>query len=122
TPGYESHFIDVGTLSFGAIIGLADTIRDRVVLARTTVQCLVLPRSFLLEKNQNPGNIWGRRVFYLNSIIPSRDELFTHFLQSRNWKKFKTDFIRKSVRPSPRSHAYIDDVPIICKIVESPKD
>jgi len=61
-PTFESHFIDVGTITFGGIFGLGEKMEHRVVMARSTVQCLILPRFFLLEKKQNPGNIWERRL------------------------------------------------------------
>lgn len=121
-PVYNSRFIDVGTLTFGGIFGLGEKMEHRVVMARTTVQCLTLPRFFLLEKKQNPGNIWERRLFYLECMIPSREALFEHFLKTREWKKFKNDFIHQSLKHLDKNVAHIDDVPIICRIVESPDD
>ncbi|XP_037732501.1 uncharacterized protein LOC119563258 isoform X2 [Drosophila subpulchrella] len=121
-PAFESHFIDVGTITFGGIFGLGEKMEHRVVMARSTVQCLILPRFFLLEKKQNPGNIWERRLLYMECMIPSREALFAHYLKSCEWKKFKNDFIRETLKPSDNDCTHVDDIPIICKIVESSED
>ncbi|KAH8247579.1 hypothetical protein KR038_006635 [Drosophila bunnanda] len=118
-PFVESRFIDVGSISFGGIFGLGEQMQHRVIMARTTVQCLVLPRYFLLETKQNPGNIWERRLFYLDCMIPSREALFKQFLKTRKWKKFKNDFIRQSLKSSTNHGTHEEDIPIICRIVES---
>nr|XP_036674147.1 uncharacterized protein LOC108018276 isoform X2 [Drosophila suzukii] len=121
-PTFESHFIDVGTITFGGIFGLGEKMEHRVVMARSTVQCLIIPRFFLLEKKQNPGNIWERRLLYMECMIPSREALFAHYLKSCEWKKFKDDFIRETLKPSDNDCTHVDDIPIICKIVESSED
>ncbi|KAH8354425.1 hypothetical protein KR084_010624 [Drosophila pseudotakahashii] len=118
-PVFESHFIDVGTITFGGIFGLGEKMEHRVIMARTTVQCLTLPRFFLLEKKQNPGNIWERRLLYMECMIPSREALFGHYLKSCDWKKFKNDFIRETWKPTDNDNTHADDIPIICRIVES---
>ncbi|EDW25293.1 GL26512 [Drosophila persimilis] len=71
----RTHFIDVGSLTFGAIFGLGEKMEHRVIMARTVVQCLVLPRFWLLEEELNPGNIWQRRRFYLECSAPSRKKI-----------------------------------------------
>ncbi|XP_017053249.1 uncharacterized protein LOC108096282 isoform X2 [Drosophila ficusphila] len=121
-PVVESHFIDVGSLTFGGIFGLGEKMEHRVVMARTTVQCLILPRFFLLEKKQNPGNIWERRLLYIDCMIPSREALFEHYLKACEWKKFKNDFIRESLKPSDNDSTHVNDIPIICRIAESSED
>ncbi|XP_020817546.1 uncharacterized protein LOC110191135 [Drosophila serrata] len=121
-PFLESRFIDVGSITFGGIFGLGEQMKHRVIMARTTVQCLILPRFFLLENKQNPGNMWERRLFYLDCMIPSREALFKQFLKTRRWKKFKNDFIRQTVKLSPNHGTHIDDIPIICRIVESAEE
>ncbi|XP_034130776.1 uncharacterized protein LOC117585412, partial [Drosophila guanche] len=118
----ESHFIDVGKLTFGAIFGLGENMQHRVIMARTRVQCLLLPRFFLLEKNQNPGNIWQRRLFYLDCTIPSREYIFSHFLKGRDWNKFKHDVIKKTLYSSVKYKSRYEDIPIICRIVEANDD
>ncbi|TMW48074.1 hypothetical protein DOY81_006847 [Sarcophaga bullata] len=116
----ENHFIDVGSLTFGGIFGLGEKLEHRVIMARTTVQCLMIPRFWLLEKDQNPGNIWQRRRFYLESTIPSRQTLFNDFLNTRQWQKFKTNLIQSHLNPDSISNpTHVQDIPIICRIVEA---
>ncbi|KAH8246906.1 hypothetical protein KR032_003061 [Drosophila birchii] len=122
TPFVDSRFIDVGTISFGGIFGLGEPMKHRVIMARTTVQCLTLPRFFLLENKQNPGNIWERRLFYLECMVPSREALFEQFLKNRNWKKFKNNLIRQHVKPSDNHGTHTDDIPIMCRIVETAEE
>ncbi|XP_065355185.1 uncharacterized protein LOC135949524 [Calliphora vicina] len=130
TPSYqrpigklENHFIDVGSLTFGSIFGLGEKLEHRVVMARTTVQCLMIPRFWLLEKDQNPGNIWQRRRFYLDTTIPSRQTLFKDFLYTRQWQKFKTNLIQSHLNPNSIANpTRVQDIPIICRIVEARDD
>ncbi|XP_058982648.1 LOW QUALITY PROTEIN: uncharacterized protein LOC131804180 [Musca domestica] len=115
----KKHFIDVGSITFGGIFGLGEKSERRVIMARTTVQCLMIPRFWLFEKMQNPGNVWQRRRFYLDSTIPSRQSLFTDFVCTRQWKKFKSNTIQSNlVHASVSNPTRIQDVPIICQIIE----
>ncbi|XP_075159474.1 cyclic nucleotide-binding domain-containing protein 2-like [Haematobia irritans] len=117
---FENHFIDVGSITFGGIFGLGEQLEHRVIMARTTVQCLMIPRFWLLEKAQNPGNIWQRRRIYLNSTIPSRQSLFQDFLRSGHWEKFKTDYITNLLdQYSIANPTRIQEIPIICRITEN---
>ncbi|KPU79641.1 uncharacterized protein Dana_GF17086, isoform B [Drosophila ananassae] len=118
----ETRFIDVGSLTFGAIFGLGESMIHRVIMAKTIVQCLTLPRFFLLDPKQNPGNIWERRLLYLNSMIPTREKLFQHLLRTQEWKKFKNNFVNETVTQSAVNCADINDVPIICRIMEREQD
>ncbi|XP_054725388.1 uncharacterized protein LOC129235526 isoform X1 [Anastrepha obliqua] len=114
----ENHFIDVGSITFGGVFSLGEKLEHRVIMARTTVQCLMLPRYWLLEKEQNPGNIWQRRRFYLNSTIPSREQLFKDFLTTRTWQKFKNNVISSNLTRNLSNPTKVQDIPIICRIVE----
>jgi len=114
--------VDVGSLSFGGIFGLGEKIIHRVIMARTVVQCLLLPRYWLMEEEQNPGHIWQRRRFYLEGSIPSREELFGNFLKTRRWEKFKRDYVQSTLNPNSVNSTQPEDIPIICRIVETRDD
>uniref|UniRef100_A0A1A9WPS4 Cyclic nucleotide-binding domain-containing protein n=1 Tax=Glossina brevipalpis TaxID=37001 RepID=A0A1A9WPS4_9MUSC len=117
---HENHFIDVGSLTSGGIFGLGEKLENRVIMARTTVQCLVIPRFWLLHKEQNPGNIWQRRRFYLDSTIPSCQSLFKDFVSTRHWQKFKSDIIKQSIDVNSLAYSTkMQDIPIIGHIVEA---
>ncbi|XP_001355055.1 uncharacterized protein [Drosophila pseudoobscura] len=116
----RTHFIDVGSLTFGAIFGLGEKMEHRVIMARTVVQCLVLPRFWLLEEEQNPGNIWQRRRFYFECSVPSRQALFEDYLKTRRWDKFRRAYIQSTLDPNSKGNVtQEEDIPIICRIVET---
>lgn len=114
----ETHFIEVGVLTYGAIFGLGEKMTHRVIMARTNVQCLLLPRYWLMEEDQNPGHVWQRRKFYLENCIPSREELFRNFLKTRCWDKFKEDLIQSTLNPNSVNSTHPEDIPIMSRIVE----
>ncbi|TDG40973.1 hypothetical protein AWZ03_012598 [Drosophila navojoa] len=115
----ETHFIDVGSMTYGGIFGLGEKITHRVIMARTVVQCLLLPRYWLMATEQNPGHIWLRRRFSLETNIPSREELFNHFMKTRRWEKFKHDYVQSTLVETNSNGTHLEDIPIICRIVET---
>ncbi|KAH8366569.1 hypothetical protein KR084_004122 [Drosophila pseudotakahashii] len=123
TDPVETHFIDVGSLTYGSIFGLGEKMEHRVIMARTVVQCLLLPRFWLLEEEQNPGNIWHRRRFYFECNVPSRHDLFTNFLKTRQWNKFRHDYIQSLLNREEQGNiTKEEDIPIMCRIVETSDD
>ncbi|XP_030566087.1 uncharacterized protein LOC115766334 [Drosophila novamexicana] len=118
----ETRFIDVGSLTYGGIFGLGEKMAHRVIMARTVVQCLLLPRYWLFEEEQNPGHIWKRRRFYLEGSIPSREELFKDFIKTRRWENFKRDYVQSTLNPNSVNSTQPEDIPIICRIVETRDD
>ncbi|XP_033171743.1 uncharacterized protein LOC117148477 [Drosophila mauritiana] len=117
---FETHFIDVGSLTFGGIFGLGEKMEHRVIMARTTVQCIVIPRFWLFEPAQNPGNYWQRQRFYIECNIPTRADLFRDFLKTRKWERFRRDYINSILkRESLANFTKHEDIPIISHIVET---
>lgn len=115
----ETHFIEVGSLSYGGVFGLGEKFTHRCIMARTNVQCLQLPRFWLMEEDQNPGHIWQRRRFYLEQCIPSREELFDNFLKTRSWEDFKANYIQSTLDPRTANSAKIEDIPTIARLVQN---
>jgi hypothetical protein len=114
---HTQRFIDIGTFSCGSIFGLGEEMADRTIVARSPVQCLLIPRYWLFQKEQNIGNIWERTKVYLNITIPSREKVFVDFLRAQNWKKYKKKLIDNLVPEQRNKNATtIHDVPIICRI------
>lgn len=116
---YENQFVNAGFFSFGGIFGLGEKIEHRAIMSQTIVQCLLIPRFWLFEKPQNPGNMWNRIRFTLNSTIPSREGLFQNFLDTQKWEKYK-NWLIESVLNERRIYnpTKIQDIPLICRIVE----
>ncbi|KAH8285982.1 hypothetical protein KR054_000263 [Drosophila jambulina] len=116
----QTYFIDVGSLTYGSIFGLGEKMEHRVIMARTVVQCLLLPRYWLLKEEQNPGNIWNRRKFYFECNVPSRQDLFSNFLKTRKWNKFRHDYIQSLLDDKTTAQmSKEEDIPIMCRIVET---
>lgn len=118
----EQHqFVDVGTFSIGAVFGINEEMENRLIIARTMVQCLLVPRYWLFQKPQNIGNVWQRIKLFLNSSVPSQQKLFENFLANRKWKKYKkktVDQIKREYKISdPETQFY--NIPLICRIEES---
>lgn len=115
----ESQFVNAGLFSFGGMFGLGEKIEHRAIMSQTIVQCLLIPRFWLFEKPQNPGNMWNRIRFTLNSTIPTREGLFQNFLDTQKWEKYK-NWLIESVLNERRIYnpTKIQDIPLICRIVE----
>uniref|UniRef100_A0A182JA49 Uncharacterized protein n=1 Tax=Anopheles atroparvus TaxID=41427 RepID=A0A182JA49_ANOAO len=114
------HFLDVGTFRCGAVFGLGECHEHRTIVARTSTQCLLIPRCWLFLKRQNIGNTWQRLRMYLDWQLPRRDELFERFLSERAWLCYRRRLIQQA--PKRPSRTQLADVPIICRIAESTRN
>ncbi|SPP89889.1 blast:Cyclic nucleotide-binding domain-containing protein 2 [Drosophila guanche] len=122
-PQYETHFIDVASLTFGAIFGLGEKMQHRNIMTRTHVQCLVIPRFWLFEPAQNPGNFWQRKRFFVESNLPTRETLFNDFVKTRNWQNFSNSYLREVLSDSSTcSWTRPEDIPIVARIMETTED
>ncbi|BFG00818.1 uncharacterized protein DMAD_00736 [Drosophila madeirensis] len=122
-PQHETHFIDVASLTFGAIFGLGEKMQDRNIMTRTHVQCLVIPRFWLFEPAQNPGNFWQRKRFFVESNLPTRETLFGDFVKTRNWQQFSNGYLRAVLSDSSTcSWTRPEDIPIVARIMETTED
>ncbi|XP_055687322.1 uncharacterized protein LOC129792355 [Lutzomyia longipalpis] len=114
----HEYFVFVGSYKNGAIFGLGEEMTHRSVVARKYTECLLLPRYWLMQKEQNIGNIWSRTKIYLNLTLPSREATFDEFLRKRRWKRFKEDRMREYVgrKSEHQVTARLRDVPVLCRI------
>ncbi|XP_055618144.1 uncharacterized protein LOC129763272 [Toxorhynchites rutilus septentrionalis] len=117
---YEFHFIDVATYSCGSVFGVGEHMDDRMVTARDRVQCLLIPRYWLLQKPQNVNNVWSRIRIFLEQRQPSRNKLFIWFLDELRWKKYrhqlKEDWASVHAAKNPTTFC---NVPALCRIQQS---
>uniref|UniRef100_A0A182MJT1 Cyclic nucleotide-binding domain-containing protein n=1 Tax=Anopheles culicifacies TaxID=139723 RepID=A0A182MJT1_9DIPT len=115
----EYHFVDIATYSRGSVFGIGEHMVDRAVFARTHVQCLLIPRYWLLEKPQNRGNIWNRIRIFLEQRQPSRDRLFRWFLNELLWHRYRKQLVDDFLLVhAPRHLPRLIDVPLVCRIEE----
>ncbi|XP_035790785.1 uncharacterized protein LOC118466053 [Anopheles albimanus] len=122
SPPVEHRFIDVGTFSCGAVFGLGETLEHRTVVARTHVQCLAVPRDWLLAGRQNVGNVWQRLRMRLDATIPGRRQLFEQFVRDQHWQRRRKQVVHELVacrkRRTGTNATQLTDVPIICRVEE----
>ncbi|XP_055315861.1 uncharacterized protein LOC129575806 [Sitodiplosis mosellana] len=114
----REHFIEIGTIGCGAIFALGEHMEDRVIVAKhMEVQCLLIPHYWLFKKKQNVGNIWQRAKIYLDFTLPSRQEVFKHYLEAKKWKFHRNKLVCKSGQLKPQINTTrIEDVPILCRL------
>lgn len=109
------HFVNIGQYGKGAIFGLGEELQDRIIIAKSEVQCLLLPRYWLFKKEQNLGNIWSRTRMFLDKGLPSREQLFNEFLINRKWRSYRQQLIeetpKRSVHKTTRRN-----IPLMCRI------
>lgn len=120
TPGVRLQFLDVATLSVGAVFGINENMENRLIIARTTVQCLLIPRYWLFQKAQNTGNVWPRIQLFLNSSIPSQEKLFVEHLKNKKWNSYKKKTIEQIKQyykiSDPETRYY--NIPLMCRVQE----
>jgi len=109
-------FVNLGTYGAGSFFGLGETMEHRTIVALDAVQVLMVPRYWLLQKEQNIGNIWERSKIYLDLTVPSREKVFQQFMQTQKWIRYKRQVI-EGLLPERRSKnsTTIFDVPVICR-------
>jgi hypothetical protein len=119
-PNLRYQFIDVGSYFCGGVFGIGEEMLNRTIIARTTVQCLLIPRQWLFQKSQNIGNVWQRIKIFLNSSIPSQQKLFEEFLLNLKWKRYKDKIINQIAAVSKQNinETQYYNIPVICRIEE----
>lgn len=114
----KHQFVDVGSYFVGGVFGIGEEMENRVIIARNVVQCLMIPRFWLFQKAQNIGNVWQRIKLFLNSSVPSQQQLFENYLSNQKWKKYKKktiDDIKKQYGITA-SETQEYNIPVICRI------
>ncbi|XP_055537554.1 uncharacterized protein LOC129725574 [Wyeomyia smithii] len=116
----EHHFVDVASYECGSVFGVGEHMDDRTVVARGRVQCLLIPRYWLLQRSQNANNVWGRIRVFLEQQQPSREQLFKWFLNELRWQKYRrelrTNFASVHV---VTNETRIHDAPLLCRIEQA---
>lgn len=117
----KHQFIDIGSLAVGGVFGIGEEMVNRVIIARNVVQCLLIPRHWLFQKAQNIGNVWQRIKLFLNSSIPSQEQLLDSYISNQKWKRYK----KKTIDEVKRQHGITAastqyyNIPVICRIEDS---
>lgn len=109
----------MGSYSCGSVFGLGEEMEHRTIVAKNYVQCLLIPRYWLMQKSQNIGNVWQRTKMYLNSSVPSRRKIFEDYKSTNKWKAYKASLVNELHRQlNLKNPTTLLDVPMICRIDE----
>ncbi|XP_015177482.1 PREDICTED: uncharacterized protein LOC107066930 [Polistes dominula] len=74
-------FMQVCMFYRGACFGIGEKMLNRRIVSVTPVRCFLIPRYWLMERNQ--ANIWHRVRLFMDSKFLNRKELFKEFIKSR---------------------------------------
>lgn len=93
---------------------------DRSVVARDAVQCLLIPRYWLLQKRQNVNNVWSRIRIFIEKRQLSREQLFEWYLKELRWRQFRKQLRDNLVAVHATKHSTAaDDAPTLSRIEDS---
>ncbi|KAK5644898.1 hypothetical protein RI129_006198 [Pyrocoelia pectoralis] len=113
----ELHFMQVCILNATACFAIGEDFENRRVVAMSNVECLLIPRYWLKQKNV--GNIWNRVKQYLNSHIPSTSQIQEEFLKQRKWRQHKKETVDALLaKKQSADHALLCDVPLFIRLNE----
>lgn len=105
--------IQVHTFNETACFGLGELRSKRYIIAMNDVECLLVPRYWLLAHND--ANIWNRILQYLKRSIPTTKDVFKAYVAERKWTKHKKDFSDSLIRKETIKHGF-NSVPFSIKI------
>ncbi|RZC37239.1 cNMP binding domain containing protein [Asbolus verrucosus] len=89
-PQVQMHFIKACTFNKLACFNVGENLKNRVIVAGTNTECLLLPRYFLLEKSL----ITFKTIeHFLSHHIPSTEKIFNNFLEEKKWNIYKAELV-----------------------------
>ncbi|CAH0628815.1 unnamed protein product [Chrysodeixis includens] len=116
-PNLRTYFMQVCLFYPGSTFGFGENMRDRRIIALTPVDCMLMPKIWLLQRNT--ANIWSRIQHYLEKKIPSKKQLFQEFVQERRWQEFREQLVADVVARSKTVNlTSVHDVPYSIRMEE----
>ncbi|XP_063530768.1 uncharacterized protein LOC134741801 [Cydia strobilella] len=113
----RTYFMQVVMFNPGSTFGFGENMRDRRIVALTPVDCMLLPKVWLLQRNT--ANIWTRIQHYLEKKIPTKKQLFKEFVSARRWQEFRDQVVSDVVaRSNAVNFTTVHDVPYSIRIEE----
>ncbi|KAL0883982.1 hypothetical protein ABMA27_016033 [Loxostege sticticalis] len=115
--GLRTYFMQVCQLNPGSSFGFGENMRDRRIVALTPVDCMLLPKIWLLQRNT--ANIWSRIQHYLEKKIPTKKQLFKDFVAHRRWQEFREQMVTDVIsRSNTVNWTSVHDVPYSIRMEE----
>ncbi|XP_075972420.1 uncharacterized protein LOC142974145 [Anticarsia gemmatalis] len=116
-PNLRTFFMQVCQFNPGSTFGFGENMRDRRIVALTQVDCMLLPKIWLLQRNT--ANIWSRIEHYLDKKIPNKKKLFKEFVSERRWQEFRDGLVEDVVaRSNTVNWTSVHDVPYSIRMEE----
>ncbi|CAF4936202.1 unnamed protein product [Pieris macdunnoughi] len=113
----RTYFMQVCQLNPGSSFGFGENMRDRRIVALTPVDCMLLPKIWLLQRNT--ANIWTRIEHYLEKKIPTKKQLFKEFTSQRRWQEFREELVDDVIaRSNTVNWTSVHDVPYSIRMEE----
>ncbi|XP_063379665.1 uncharacterized protein LOC134666434 [Cydia fagiglandana] len=113
----RTYFMQVCLFNPGSTFGFGENMRDRRIVALTPVDCMLLPKVWLLQRN--PANIWTRIQHYLEKKIPNKRKLFKEFVAARRWQEYRDQVVSDVVaRSKAVNFTTVHDVPYSIRLEE----
>ncbi|XP_053600462.1 uncharacterized protein LOC128669576 isoform X2 [Plodia interpunctella] len=116
-PNLKTYFMQVCQLNPGASFGFGENMRDRRIVALTPVDCMLMPKIWLLQRNT--ANIWTRIQHYLEKKVPTKKQLFKDFVAQRRWIDFRNQMVDDVIaRSNTVNWTSVHDVPYSIRMEE----
>ncbi|XP_049875577.1 uncharacterized protein LOC126373462 [Pectinophora gossypiella] len=113
----RTYFMQVCIFNPGSTFGFGENMRDRRIVALTPVNCMLLPKMWLLQRNT--ANIWSRIQHYLEKKIPTKKQLFDEFVNQRKWREYRDSVVEEIVsRSNTINYTTVHDVPYSIRMEE----
>ncbi|XP_063530502.1 uncharacterized protein LOC134741593 [Cydia strobilella] len=113
----RTYFMQVCIFNPGSTFGFGENMRDRRIVALTPVDCMLLPKVWLLQRNT--ANIWTRIQHYLEKKIPTKHKLFKEFVTGRRWREYRDQVVSDVVaRSNAVNFTTVHDVPYSIRMEE----
>lgn len=110
-------FVRIGVFHRGAVFNLGERARDRFIVAKTLVQCLLIPQFWLLQNEQDVGNVWEKKMHDIDASIPTKMGILRQLKQEAAWTAWKNNQLNELYARSPLIAAKDDEeLPVMLKI------
>ncbi|XP_074651655.1 uncharacterized protein LOC141906307 [Tubulanus polymorphus] len=117
----ERHLIAVCTISKGHFYGLGEDLISTYIISTDRLEVLAVPR--ILFTRYGKAELLIRMKEDLCTVIPSNKQAFNHFMESKKWKRYKSQVTREVVSnrriPNPTR---LGDVPLAIRMEEPTDD
>ncbi|KAJ8727038.1 hypothetical protein PYW08_015435 [Mythimna loreyi] len=116
-PEYRTYYMQVVRYNPGSTFGFGENMRDRRIVALTPVDCMLMPKMWLLQRNT--ANIWSRIQHFLEKKIPTKKQLFQDYVSARRWQDFRDQLVGDVVaRSNTVNWTSLHDVPYSIRMEE----